>query len=246
METQTDEAKQVFMRGVANDLCWMNDEAWGKALMSVEEIIYSHAVGINSDNSAIHQWNRLQEHIKRPAELKATLRQEAARDIRISLRRDIRRELNTKMRMVKEETERPDAWREVVFTAIPKKSDKVGFRSMRYISLALQTAVRRERKPHETNILGYETRSTAGVTATLGQVLNKAAEWGVGGSVASADVEGAFHCIKLVDVERALLQKGVHSESVCSLLRESCDLKSRINLPFPVCSWCSARKRGRH
>ena len=78
------------------------------------------------------------------------------------------------------ETERPDAWREVVLTAIPKKSDKVGFRSVRYISLlpmirkfflrALQTAVRRERKPHETNILGYEPgRSTAGVTATLRQ-----------------------------------------------------------------------------
>ena len=29
------------------------------------------------------------------------------------------------------EIERPDAWREVVLTAIPKKSDKVGFRSMR-------------------------------------------------------------------------------------------------------------------
>ena len=89
------------------------------------------------------------------------------------------------------ETERPDAWREVVLTAIPKKSDKVGFRSMRDISLllvmqkfyirALQTAVRRERKPHETNILGYEPgRSTTGVTATLRQVLSKAAEWGVG------------------------------------------------------------------
>ena len=35
------------------------------------------------------------------------------------------------------ETERPDACREVVLTAIPKKSDKVGFRSMRYISLLL-------------------------------------------------------------------------------------------------------------
>ena len=55
------------------------------------------------------------------------------------------------------ETERPDALREVVLTAIPKKSDKVGFRSMRYISLlpviqkfyirALQSAVRREREP---------------------------------------------------------------------------------------------------
>ena len=29
------------------------------------------------------------------------------------------------------ETERLDAWREVVLTAIPKKSDKVGFRSMK-------------------------------------------------------------------------------------------------------------------
>ena len=127
------------------------------------------------------------------------------------------------------ETERPDAWREVVLTAIPKKSDKVGFHSMRYISLlpviqkfyirVSQTAVRRERKPHETNILGYESgRSTAGVTATLRQVLGKAAEWGVGASVAPADVEGASDCIKHDDVERALLQKGVHPESVCSLL----------------------------
>ena len=74
---------------------------------------------------------------------------------------------------------------------------------MRYISLllviqkfyirALQTTVRRERKPHETNIFGYEPRrSTAGVNATLRQVLSKAAEWGVGAFVASANVEGAF------------------------------------------------------
>ena len=28
-----------------------------------------------------------------------------------------------------------------------------------------------------------------------------------------------------------VLQKGVHPESVCSLLRESCDLKGRINVP---------------
>ena len=130
----------------------------------------------------------------------------------------------------------------VVLTAIPKKSDKVGFRSMRYISLlpvmrkfyirALQSAVRRERTPHETNIiLGYEPgRSTAGVTATLRQVLNKAAEWGVGVFVAWADVEGAFDGIKHCDVEKALLQEGVHPESVYSLLRESSDLKGRINL----------------
>ena len=97
------------------------------------------------------------------------------------------------------ETERPDVWCEVVLTAIPKKSDKVGFRSMRYISLlpviqkfyirVLQTVVRRDRQPHETNILGYEPgRSIAGVIATLRQVLSKAAEWVVGAIVASVDV----------------------------------------------------------
>ena len=84
------------MRGVAKDLCWMDEEAKGKALVSVEEIIYSHAVGIDSDNCAIRQWCGLQE-------LRNTLRQEAARDIRISLRREIRRELNAKLRMDKGE-----------------------------------------------------------------------------------------------------------------------------------------------
>ena len=49
--------------------------------------------------------------------------------------------------------------------------------------------------------------------------------------MASAYVECAFDCIKHVDVERALLQKGVHPGSICALLRESCDLKGRINLP---------------
>ena len=81
----------------------MNEEASGKALVSVEEIIYSLAVGINSDNSAIRQWSGLQEHRKRLAELRATLTQEAARDIRIGLRRDIRRELTAIMRRVKGE-----------------------------------------------------------------------------------------------------------------------------------------------
>ena len=100
---KTDEAKQIFMWWVGNDLCWMKEEATGKALVSVEEIIYSHVVGINSDNSAIRQWNGPQEHRKLLAELRATRRQEAARDIRIGLRRDIRRELNAKMRMVKGE-----------------------------------------------------------------------------------------------------------------------------------------------
>ena len=82
---KTDEAKQIFMKGVAKDLCWMNEEARGKALVSVEEIIYSHAVGIDSDNTAIRQWSGRQEHRKRLADLRITLRQEAARDIRISL-----------------------------------------------------------------------------------------------------------------------------------------------------------------
>ena len=50
---KTDEAKRTFMRSVAKDLCWMDEEAKGKALVSVEEIIYSHAVGIDSDNCAI-------------------------------------------------------------------------------------------------------------------------------------------------------------------------------------------------
>ena len=91
------------MRDVAKDLCWMDEESRGKALMSVEEIIYSHAVGIDFDNYAIRQWSGLQELRKRLADLRTTLRQEAARDIRICLRRDIRRELNAKLRMVKGE-----------------------------------------------------------------------------------------------------------------------------------------------
>ena len=33
----------------------MNEEARGKALVSVEEIIYSHAVAIDSDNTAVRQ-----------------------------------------------------------------------------------------------------------------------------------------------------------------------------------------------
>ena len=53
----------------------------------------------------------------------------------------------------------------------------------------------------------------------------------MGAFVASADVEGAFDGIKRDDVEKALLQKGVHPESVSSLLRESSDLKGTINLP---------------
>ena len=78
----------------------MNDKAKGRALMSVGEIIYSHAVGIDSDNSALRG---LQEHRKRLAELRATLRHQAAREIRINLRRDIRRKLTAKLQMVKRE-----------------------------------------------------------------------------------------------------------------------------------------------
>ena len=80
--------------------------------------------------------------------------------------------------------------------------------------------------------MGYEPgRSTAGITATLRKILGKAAEWGIGAFVASADVEGAFDSIRHMDIERALLQKGVRPSSICALLRESCDLKGRINLP---------------
>ena len=75
------------------------DERGGQGQGSV----YSHAVGIDSDNTVLRQWSGLQEHRKRLADLRTTLRQEAARDIRISLRRDIRRELNAKLRMVKGE-----------------------------------------------------------------------------------------------------------------------------------------------
>ena len=67
---KSDEAQQFFMRRVAKDLCWMNEEARGKALLSVEEIIYSHAVGTDSDNSAFRQWSRPQEHRKRLAEFR--------------------------------------------------------------------------------------------------------------------------------------------------------------------------------
>ena len=103
--------------------------------------------------------------------------------------------------------------------------------NQKFHTRALQTAVRRERKPLRQTILGYEPgKSTAGVAATLRQVLSKAAEWSVGAFVASVDVEGAFDCIKHDDVEKGLLQKGVHPESVCSLLRESSDLKGRIYL----------------
>ena len=86
------------MRGVANDLCWMNEKAKGKALVPVEEI-HSHAVGIDCDNCVTQQRSGLQEHRKRLADLRTTLR----RDIHISLRHDTCRELNAKLRMVKSE-----------------------------------------------------------------------------------------------------------------------------------------------
>ena len=58
----------------------------------------------------------------------------------------------------------------------------------------------------------------------------------LGAFVASADVEGASDCIKHDDVEWALLQKGVHPESVCSLSRECCELKGRVNLLAAPCT----------
>ena len=48
-------AKQLFMRRVVNDFCWLQGEARCKALTIVEEFIYSHAVGIDSDTAALRQ-----------------------------------------------------------------------------------------------------------------------------------------------------------------------------------------------
>ena len=63
------------------------------------------------------------------------------------------------------------------------------------------------------------------------QVLSKAAERGVRAFVASADVEGACDGIQHENVTQALLRKGVHPGAVCSLLRESVDLRGRSSLP---------------
>ena len=101
--TRNEEAKLNFMKGVANDLCWMDNKARGKALLLVEEIIYSHAVGVDSDNMAIRQWNNLQDHRKRHDDLRNMLRQETAREVRKEIRRDIRKEVAAKVRMLKGE-----------------------------------------------------------------------------------------------------------------------------------------------
>ena len=91
------------MKGVTKDLCWMNDEARGKALLLVEQIIYSHAIGADSNNVAIRQWNNVQEHRKRLDDLRNMLRQETAREIWKEIRRDIRKEVAAKVRMIKGE-----------------------------------------------------------------------------------------------------------------------------------------------
>ena len=101
--TRNEESKLKFMKGVANDLCWMDNKARGKALLLVEEIIHSHAVGVDSDNMAIRQWNNLQDHRKRLDDLRNTLRQETAREVRKEIRRDIRKEVAAKARMLKGE-----------------------------------------------------------------------------------------------------------------------------------------------
>ena len=46
-------------------------------------------------------------------------------------------------------------------------------------------------------------------------------------------MEGAFDCIRHEEVDKVLLQKGVHLGAVCSLLRESCDLLQNKS------AWCS-------
>ena len=106
---------------------------------------------------------------------------------------------------------------------------------------ALQSAVRRERTPHEKNILGYEPgRSTAGVTATL----SKAAELGVGAFVASADV--------LLMVSNMMMLRNLcfRKVSILNLSALFCanPVISRVEkiawcsdvACFSVCSWCSS------
>ena len=119
------------------------------------------------------------------------------------------------------ETGRPEAWSEVMLVAIPKKTDKVGFRAMRYISLllvlqkiyvrALQTAVRRKRKPHSTNILVFcaseiHCRSHGGVETSAQQGGTKGC-WRFRGLCRR---RGAIDGIRHRDVTEALLQKGMH------------------------------------
>ena len=101
--TRTEEAKLKFMKGVAKDLCWMDNEARGKALLLVEEVIYSHSVEADSNYAAIRQSNNLQEHRERLEDLRKLLRQEAAGEIRKEIRRDIRREVAAKVRLLKGE-----------------------------------------------------------------------------------------------------------------------------------------------
>ena len=101
--TRTEESNLSFMKGVAKDLCLMNDRARGKALVLVEEIIYSHAIDADSNNVATRQWNNLQEHRKRLDDLRNMLRQEIAREIRKEIRRDIRKEVAAKVRTMKGE-----------------------------------------------------------------------------------------------------------------------------------------------
>ena len=81
----------------------MNTKARSKALLLVEVIIYSHAVGVDSDNMATRQWNNLQDHRKRLENLRNMLRQEAVREVRKEIRRDIRKEVAGKVRMMKGE-----------------------------------------------------------------------------------------------------------------------------------------------
>ena len=62
-------------------MCWLKCKAKGKALAIVEELIYSHAVGIDSVNAAPRQWSALQNHRARLAELRSTLKQEVVREV---------------------------------------------------------------------------------------------------------------------------------------------------------------------
>ena len=53
----------------------------------VEELIHSHAVGIDSDKAGLRQWSELQGHRATPAEPRLALRQKTC-EIRKELRRE--------------------------------------------------------------------------------------------------------------------------------------------------------------
>ena len=75
------------MKEVADDLCWRQGVSKGRALTMVEELIYSRAVGIDSDNAGIRQWSEQPGHRAKLTELRLALRQKTG-EVRKELRRE--------------------------------------------------------------------------------------------------------------------------------------------------------------